>query len=227
MPSHDGGVIPLLDAAADLLLGASCPGCASPGWGVCVTCREALSGPVRRVDRGLDVATVASCHYRPILNHVVPRYKDDGAIHLARDLGDLLARAVADLRPPAGALLVPVPSLARVVRARGFDHAGRLATVAARRTGLRAGRRVLTRSDGGLDQRGLTRDQRARNLHGSMTARNPGVPVVIVDDIATTGASLREALRALRAADVVVLGAAVVADADKPVGSLGDSAPGV
>lgn len=225
-PAHDGAVRPFLDAAADLLLGASCPGCGSPGWGLCPTCRDALAGPVRRIDRRLDVTLLAACHYRPILNHVVPRYKDDGAIHLARDLGGLLSRAVLAHAPPPDTVLVPVPSLSRVVRSRGFDHAGRLAAVAARRTGLRPGRGVLSRSDGGLDQRGLTREQRAANLSGSMSARNPGVPVIVVDDVATTGASLREAVRALRGAGVRVLGAAVVADADKPPDSLLDSAPG-
>ena len=216
---------PIVHAAADLLLGASCPGCSAPGWGVCQECRAALLTPVREIQRDLPVPLIAACAYRPLLAHIIPRYKDDGALHLDRFLGGLLARSVEALGPPPDARLVAVPSLARVVRARGFDHAGRLAEVAARRAGLAVAPKALRRSDAGLDQRGLTRQERALNLHGSMLAADPGRPVVVVDDVATTGSSLREAIRALLAAGVTVLGAAVIADAQKPVDSPAESPP--
>lgn len=205
----------LLAAAADLLLGASCPGCDAPGWGLCRQCRSALDVPVHEIRRGLHVPLVAACPYRPILAHVVPRYKDDGALHLDRCLGAFLARSVAALKPPADARLVPVASLPSTVRERGFDHAARLAHVAARLTGTRVAR-SLARRRTGEDQRGLGRADRQANLAGSMIGANPGHPVIVVDDVATTGASLREAVRALRAAGAEVIGAAVIADAQKP-----------
>ncbi|WP_162274502.1 ComF family protein [Tessaracoccus flavus] len=204
----------LLDAAADLLLGASCPACSRPGWGLCRDCTEALVMPVRVLDRGLPVPLYAACPYRPLLQRVVPSYKDDGALHLARPLGSLLARAVAAHDLPSGTRLVPVPSLPAAVRARGFDHAAALCAEAARVSGIPMARRVLRRSGRGRDQRGLSRAARQANLADSMLARDPGVPVLLIDDVATTGASLREALRALQAAGVVVVGAAVLADAD-------------
>lgn len=203
-----------IDAAADLLLGASCPGCGLPGWGLCVGCRALLEGPPELIDRSLPVPVVAACQYRPILEHVIPRYKDDGALHLDRTLGDLLARAVRGLAPPRGTLLVPVPSRPAAVRERGFDHARRVAAHAARATGL-GSRPLLSRNQPGEDQLGLGRDQRARNLAGSMRARPAGRPVVIVDDVATSGASLREAFRALSEAGGEVMGAAVIAQAEK------------
>jgi predicted amidophosphoribosyltransferase len=66
-----------------------------------------------------------------------------------------------------------------------------------------------------LDQAGLDARARAVNLAGSMRCRpgawrRPGA-VVIVDDVLTTGATAREAQRALEAADVAVTGIAVVA----------------
>ncbi|WP_406260026.1 ComF family protein [Streptomyces chartreusis] len=111
----------------------------------------------------------------------------------------------------APVLLVPVPSARGAVRARGHDPARRIALAAAselRRTGtparvlavLRQGRAVA-------DQSGLNSRQRLDNLAGALTVAPGGGrllvgggPVVLVDDLMTTGASLAEAARALRAA---------------------------
>ncbi|WP_093866516.1 ComF family protein [Streptomyces sp. KS_5] len=111
----------------------------------------------------------------------------------------------------APVLLVPVPSARGAVRARGHDPARRIALAAAselRRAGtparvlavLRQGRAVA-------DQSGLNSRQRLDNLAGALTVAPGGGrllvgggPVVLVDDLMTTGASLTEAARALRAA---------------------------
>ncbi|MFE9440846.1 ComF family protein [Streptomyces sp. NPDC006602] len=106
--------------------------------------------------------------------------------------------------------LVPVPSSRGVVRARGHDPARRIALAAAaelRRAGtparvasvLRQGRPVA-------DQAGLNSWQRLENLAGALVVVPRGArllsggPVVLVDDLMTTGASLAEAARAVRAA---------------------------
>ncbi|MFI5100726.1 MAG: phosphoribosyltransferase family protein, partial [Actinomycetes bacterium] len=103
-----------------------------------------------------------------------------------------------------------------VVRSRGHDPTARIAAAAARRLGpgvrvarlLRQGRRVA-------DQAGLDAQARARNLACALRVRGrpagAELPVVVVDDLVTTGASLAEAARALRGHGFVVLGAAVVA----------------
>jgi predicted amidophosphoribosyltransferase len=62
-------------------------------------------------------------------------------------------------------------------------------------------------------QKGLSVDERASNRRGSMRARGPcdGALVIVVDDVVTTGATLREAIRALEAAGAQVLAAAALA----------------
>ena len=204
---------PFLDSAADLLLGATCPGCGTPEWGVCRGCRavldEAPGGTFVLAD-GLTVSWARA--YRPVLEHVIPRYKDDGALHLERLLGGLLAEAASALGDDAPTL-VPVASLPRAVRRRGFDHARRLTARAARRTGL-PWRPLLRRVNGGSDQAGLSRSARRDNVVGTMRARAFAAPVLIVDDIVTTGATLREARRALEISGVRVVGAAVIARVD-------------
>lgn len=73
-------------------------------------------------------------------------------------------------------------------------------------------------------QKGLGRGDRARRVRGSMRVRRGpfapkvnGRPCIIVDDVLTTGATVAEAARALRAAGAVVRGAVVVAATRPPV----------
>jgi predicted amidophosphoribosyltransferase len=76
-----------------------------------------------------------------------------------------------------------------------------------------AARPLLAPTRSVADQAGLDTSGRARNLAGALAARRcaDGLRVVVVDDVVTTGATLAEATRALRAAGAEVLGAAVVA----------------
>jgi predicted amidophosphoribosyltransferase len=118
-------------------------------------------------------------------------------------------------------LLVPVPSARHAVRARGQDANRRLARSAARRLS-RAGlpcrlAPVLRQGRAVADQAGLGAEQRRANLHRALTvppyfhAALRGRQLVLVDDLVTTGASLAEAARALRAAGAPPLAAATVA----------------
>jgi predicted amidophosphoribosyltransferase len=107
-------------------------------------------------------------------------------------------------------LLVPVPSAGGAVRARGHDPARRIALAAAgelRRTGTRARvLAVLRQKRAVADQSGLNSRQRLDNLAGALAVAPGGAGllgggrVVLVDDLMTTGASLTEAARAVRAA---------------------------
>ncbi|WP_427922077.1 ComF family protein [Streptomyces sp. cg40] len=118
----------------------------------------------------------------------------------------------APLRSGAEApvLLVPVPSARGVVRARGHDPARRIALAAAgelRRSGTPARVvAVLRQRRWVADQSGLNSRQRLDNLAGALEVAAGGArllvggQVVLVDDLMTTGASLREAARAVREA---------------------------
>lgn len=121
--------------------------------------------------------------------------------------------------PPV--LLVPVPSHPAVVRERSHNPVLRTAQAAAaelRRSGLPARVVPLLRvGQRPQDQAGLGAAARQRNLAGRFAARTGparrarAAEVVLVDDVVTTGATLREAQRALEAVGVVPVGAAAVA----------------
>jgi ComF family protein len=94
------------------------------------------------------------------------------------------------LEPPAA--LVPVPLHPRRRRRRGYNQAERLAAALSRRTGL-AVADVLCRQGPAGRQVGQGREERLAGIAGSIAMRPRAVPpaaAVLVDDVATTGATL-------------------------------------
>jgi predicted amidophosphoribosyltransferase len=215
-------------AAGDLLLGAKCHGCGQPWWGICPHCRQQLASrcpffttPIP-CPTGFPV-TVTSSTYDPILRRVISAHKERQAFALTRVLAErlalsvhgLLANKVYTTRPSSAIVLVPIPSGASTVRRRGFDATAAMARLAARRLRIRypvTVRSALTQARRVADQAGLGATARQENLAGAFRLRKPiSALAVIVDDLVTTGSSLTEAARALRAAGIIVLGAATVA----------------
>lgn len=127
-------------------------------------------------------------------------YKDQRRYPLAGVLGGALARRVRRAWPEcAWDAVVPVPGPWRRRMARGFEPAGLIAEAAARRLGLPC-RRWLVPLKSPEPQKGLSAAGRRRNLQGALGARRTlieGKRILLVDDIRTTGATLREASRVL------------------------------
>ncbi|CAM5485402.1 ComF family protein [Streptomyces violaceorubidus] len=178
---------------------------------------------------GLPVVHAAA-PYADEVRAALLAHKERGVLALAAPLGAALAGAVrAGLREAwtaagtAGAgdaggrrvrgpvLLVPVPSARGAVRTRGHDPARRIALAASgelRRTGVPVRvLAVLRQRHAVADQSGLDARRRLDNLAGALAVApggggllRGGGAVVLVDDLMTTGASLAEAARAVRAA---------------------------
>jgi predicted amidophosphoribosyltransferase len=230
----DGHADRVLSALLDVFLPQACLGCGLSGEALCGACLAGLAAPARRTPcpgpPGLPVCWSAADYSGPLRRAVIA-YKERARVSLAPPLAELLACAVAaGLRPHTaaqdplhevrgeGITLVPVPSARRTRQTRGHDPVGELAARAARRLqglGHRVEvRRALAPGRRVADQAGLSAAQRAANLAGSLKVTAHVVtagPAVLVDDLVTTGATLAEAARALRAAGVEVLFAGTVA----------------
>lgn len=167
---------------------------------------------------------MAAGEYDAVLKSLVNAHKEHHALALARPLGEVLAAVLRDLVAATGSwpgplALVPVPSRPEAVRRRGHDPVLRCTRVAAsrlRRIGVDARvARLLVPSVHLADQAGLTAGERAANLAGALRCREPAAaqapPVVVVDDVLTTGATAREAQRAVEAAGHRVVGVAAIA----------------
>ena len=205
----------------DLVLPQRCAGCLDPGPRLCVTCRSGLAGPPIGRTRptpspaGLPVVT-ALLPYDVLARRLLVAHKERGALWLSDILGEGLAVAASAHDLPGVVVLCPVPSSRASVRGRGHDHARRLARAGAvelTRRGVHATVATLLQPARRVaDQSGLDTTGRAANLAGAFWAVGPvGPGVLVVDDVMTTGATLCEAARALRAGGHQVLGASVVA----------------
>jgi len=223
------------DAWWDLVHGSACCGCGRPGRLLCPSCSAALPRqalPVRPdpAPPGLAPCFAAGPYAEP-LRTMILRHKERGAHALARPLGLVLAGVVGDLLDAAGAeagvVLVPVPSSPGTVRARGHDPMLRITRAAAaeiRRTHPAVVARLLRLRRRVADQAGLDRVARADNLREVMAVRGSarrwlgrgpvpagGQLLVVCDDVLTTGATAREAQRALEDAGVRCAAVATIA----------------
>ena len=167
---------------------------------MCEACSSGLlPAPVASPPLGVD-AWFAPFSYEGVVREVVARVKYRRVHGAVGWLADAMAGVLA---PPVPSVVTWVPTTAVRRRERGFDHAELLARQVGRRVG-RPVRRLLVRLPGAAqtDLRGAAR------RHGPVIEGVRAAPaqVLLVDDVATTGASLAAAAAALRAhgADRVV-----------------------
>ncbi|HEY6957273.1 MAG TPA: phosphoribosyltransferase family protein [Candidatus Limnocylindria bacterium] len=183
----------------DVLLAPRCAGCDRPGAWLCVECRDACD-PIRRG------RLHAAGTYGGPLARAIRRFKYEGERGLASELGALVARCMAADMARGRVLDAVVPAVLHVSRARerGYDQAALLAAAVSAPCGLPL-RAPLRRVRASRPQVDLDRAARAANLRGAFVAEAGalrGLRVALVDDVATTGATLAAATGALRAAGV-------------------------
>ena len=206
-------------ALLDLCLPADCAGCGALEAPWCGACRITL-GPSSAPELPGGPPVVAAGRYTGPLRAALLRYKERGRRDLARSLAARMVGPLRALAPPDGepVWLVPAPSRPASARARGGDHVLRLCRALSGQCSdvrvadpLRLDRRAR-------DSVGLDAAQRAANLAGRISVRGARLPpghgrVLIVDDVLTTGATLRECRSALTTAGVRAVGALVLCDA--------------
>lgn len=156
----------------------------------------------------------------------------------ARPLGRLLAGAIAQLAAdlPAGALVVPVPLHRSKFSQRGFNQARLLAhhalsllrkTHPGWRLSLASG--AVIRCKATDSQAGLTPRQRRHNVRAAFVVPDPqavkGQNVLVVDDILTTGATVRSVAAALVRAGAANVWVATLSRAQMGFERLGNPGP--
>jgi competence protein ComFC len=157
--------------------------------------------------------------YEGVVKDIILVYKYKGFEVLAGALGDFIIRNLGgedDLWSGLEAI-VPVPLHPAKERNRGFNQAGLLARRLSQRTKVPLVSRRLVKVRPTSAQTSLEARDREINLRGAFRVRKPaglaGKVVLLVDDVYTTGSTLRECSRALRQAGVKEVRAVTLAHA--------------
>ncbi|MFO0758598.1 MAG: ComF family protein [Byssovorax sp.] len=217
----------LSELAGDALSPPSCAACDERLPRRAIFCAACASSVLD--DTEGDGTSIAAGLYGGALGTAIRRLKYGSRPDLGRPLGHLALRAARQAGLTVD-LVVPVPLHPDRLVERGYNQASLIAAVVSRGLGVPMAARALHRVHATAPQALLGRQARLDNLAGAFAAREAsrlrGRRVLVVDDVATTGATLgacREAMMCAGAASVIglVLARAERMDAEASGGDAG------
>lgn len=157
--------------------------------GICVECKTI----------GYDRAWVAGSH-EGALDQAIDAYK----FSASRDGAVPLAKLVDEVTPnlPANTVIVPIPTARQHIRERGFDHMQLLARRTAKLKGVSADASLLRRRTNFVQREATARvrKRQAKDAFFVKQTLDPEQIYLLIDDVMTTGATIRYATKALRKA---------------------------
>jgi ComF family protein len=206
-----------LSSILDILAPPACLACDATAEGkpFCPACWAplTLSKPAR-----LDCAPlVVLGAYRPPLSTAIVRFKYQGRAELSRPLARMLAPALDEAALGSGAALVPVPLHPQRLASRGYNQAALLAQDLAALRQRDCHPRLLRRVRETERQVGKSLSERHENPDGAFELRRAGpTRVVLVDDVVTTGSTVRACAQALAAGGIELSAVVALAHAEQP-----------
>lgn len=214
-----------LEPITQLFLQQPCPLCdRSTPQPLCQTCWRqlesvAINQPAVPTEQALPV--LAWGYYQGVLKHAIAALKYRQHRQLAFPLGRALGQCwqrvpIMSRQPP---LVIPIPMHRDKRQARGFDQAELLAAAFCQQANLPLIRQGLIRARATAPQFGLGVTERQHNLAGAFALgdvflrRRPRAPALLLDDIYTTGTTVRAAAATLRRCGISVCGVVALARA--------------
>jgi len=178
---------------------------------ICVACRRPTANMWLCSDCRVPYTRAWAVGERSgVLQRLVGDFKFQRMRSAHKILGELLAGALPDLPPDT--VIVPVPTTSGHIRERGYDHTLLIARHVAKSKGLQCNQ--LLQRVTNTKQRQASVKQRETQARQAFTTKGPidgNVPYLLIDDVVTTGATVKYASRALIRAGAKNVWVAVVA----------------
>ena len=199
----------------NIILPTPCVICTKLGSPICLECKRKFPAHCIPIEV-LGVKGCAISDYSLEAALLINSVKEKGITSLIPTLADLIVQICgSEHEEPC---LVPIPSSRSNTKKRGFSHTSLLARAIARRIPKATYLQLLSSSKARFDQVGLSPGKRAENMAGAFTAelrllRSKDRPVVLVDDVLTSGATMASAIGAMHQAGLQVAGFLVFARA--------------
>lgn len=212
-----------MSSLSEIIFPSRCIGCSRLGISICSECRKQWHPHIYHraiIAKGETFPVISAIQYSPIASRVLLSAKE-GRIKAADDLivHGLSHSLKHFINKYGSGTLIYIPSRKSVTRKRGRNFLHEITGDLARVVGLPTSA-PLVHIRKVKDQSQLNSSQRAANLSGAFSVPislgNTGGKVIVIDDLITTGATLTEAIRALRTAGFAVLGAVTTCTA-KPL----------
>lgn len=216
----------MLDKVLSIIAPHYCCGCGEIGSLLCSNCKKDITSEQNMVCIVCHRPTNAmwlcrDCHtpYERvwmvgnrdgILQRLIGDYKFQRARSGYKDLGDLLLTVLSELPPEV--VIVPIPTVSSHIRERGYDHMWLIAKYIARARDLKLERLLYRQTN--TKQRQATAKQRLAQAKQAFMVRgniDPEIPYLLLDDVITTGATIKYASKALRDAGAKHIWVAVIA----------------
>jgi ComF family protein len=211
---------PLLDRALNLFLKPNCPLCDRAATEIlCKYCQRQIEDcKLVRPDRYWqgDLPLFAWGKYEGSVKRSIGKLKYDGHRSIADLYGELLADSWQKFPHlvPTQLIAVPIPLHPEKLTNRGFNQAELIARRFCQLTGAKLDL-SLQRTRSTVAQFGLSKSARQENVAGAFalvkSSLQPGATVLLIDDIYTTGATVRSAASVLRSSQINVCGVAAIA----------------
>ena len=199
-----------------ILFPIHCLGCNQEGNFICFNCFNKL--PLN-TELPLDNLLISSYYKNPLIKNMIHRYKYDFVKELARPLGLLMVKKLNNFPNEFNknnSILIPVPLHKKRLKWRGFNQSELLAQVISQELDIPVINNILIRTKYTLPQvKTQNIKQRKENMNQSFTLPKEkiirkrfsfyrpdlgltGKTIILIDDVSTTGATLKQAVQTLQ-----------------------------
>ena len=216
----------MLDDILSIIAPHHCCGCDEAGSLLCANCKYNITSELKMVCSVCGRPTASTClcgkclvpyekawivgEREGVLQRLIGLYKFERARTAYKPLGNLLLDVLPEL--PADTVIVPVPTTPGRIRERGYNHMLMIARYVARIRGLKC--QQIIRRQTNTKQRQATakkRDAQAKNAFFVKDKVDADTPYLILDDVMTTGATIKYASQVLRDAGAKHVWVAIIA----------------